>query len=172
MACSFKKVSAEMSVFYANNARRLLWCYCFHTQCMFILFVLLRRLMEWLQARYAAATQEPVFEENKPTDLTELRVEMMKNKKRIKSIVTMLEAQNKLLRSLALSVNPNFELPEDTEEAIWRKDGTDNKDGRYHSSLETVKELSEEPTDDDTGVDLAAEDKALTDDVFDMYSDM
>lgn len=135
-------------------------------------FAFCRRVMEWLQARYAAATQEPVFEENKPTDLAELRVGMMKNKKRIKSIVIMLEAQNKLLKSLALSVNPNLELPEDPEEGSWRKNDTDDKDGRYQSSLETVKELGEEPTDDDTGVDLAAEDKALTDDVFDMYSDM
>ena len=121
--------------------------------------------MERLQARYAAANPEPVFEENKPTEIAELRQGMMKNKKRIKSIVTMLEAQSKLLRSLALSVNPNFELPEDPEEGSWRKDGTDDKDGKYQPSLETVKELSEEPTDD-TGVDLAAGDEVLTDGVF------
>ena len=55
----------------------------------------------------------------------------MKNKKRIKSVVNMLEAQNKLLRSLALSINPNFQLPEDIERASWTADDTDDIYGRH-----------------------------------------
>ena len=80
----------------------------------------------------------------------------MKNKKRIKSVAIMLEAQNKLLRSLALSINPDFQLPEDIERASWIADGTDDVDGRHKSSLETVQEENEEPTDG-TNVPLAKE---------------
>jgi len=112
--------------------------------------------MDWLQARYAEAAPEPLAEENKTTELTELREGMMKNKKRIKSVVNMLEAQNKLLRSLALSINPNFELPEDIERASRTADGTDDIDGSYQSFLETGEKLSEEPTDG-TNVALATE---------------
>jgi len=91
--------------------------------------------MEWLQARYSEAAPEPLAENNKSTELTELREGMMKNKKRIKSVVNMLEAQNKLLTSLALSINPNFQLPEDIERAAWTADGTEDMDGRHQSSL-------------------------------------
>ena len=80
----------------------------------------------------------------------------MKNKKRIKSVVNMLEAQNKLLRSLALTINPDFQLPEDIERASWTTDGAEDIHGRRQSSLETVEEQSEEPTDD-TSVALATE---------------
>ena len=80
----------------------------------------------------------------------------MKNKKRIKSVVNMLEAQNKLLRSLALTINPDFQLPEDIARASWTTNGTEDIHGRHHSSLETVEELSEEPIDD-TRVALATE---------------
>ena len=94
--------------------------------------------MEWLQARYAEAAPEPLTEDSKPTELTELREGMMKNKKRIKSVVNMLEVQNKLLRRLALAINPNFQLPEDIERASW------SADDRKTSSLETVEEQSEQ----------------------------
>ena len=117
--------------------------------------MLLCRVTEWLQARYAEAAPEPA-EENQSTELTELREGMMKNKKRIKSVAIMLEAQNKLLRSLALSINPDFQLPEDIERASWIADGTDDVDGRHKSSLETVEEENEEPTDG-TNVPLAKE---------------
>ena len=80
----------------------------------------------------------------------------MKNKKRIKSVVNMLEAQNKLLRSLALTINPDFQLPEDIERASWTTDGIDDIHGRHQSFLEAVEELSEEPTGD-TSVALAAD---------------
>ena len=90
---------------------------------------------------------------------------MIKNKKRIKSIAAMLEAQNKLLRSLALTIDPSLELQEGTEEASWKTDGGDSRNGRNQSSLETIKELKEEPTDG-TGVDSATEDKPLTDVLF------
>ena len=97
--------------------------------------VVLCRVMEWLQARYSEAAPEPLAENNKSTELTELRDGMMKNKKRIKSVVNMLEAQSKLLTSLALSINPNFQLPEDIERASWTADGTEDMDGRHQSSL-------------------------------------
>ena len=99
--------------------------------------------MEWLQARYAEAAPEPLAVDTKPTELTELREGMMKNKKRIKSVVNMLEAQNKLLRSLALSINPNFQLPEDIERASWSADDTEDIVARHQPSLETVEEESE-----------------------------
>ena len=102
--------------------------------------------MEWLQARYTEAAPEPLAEDTKPPELIELREGMMKNKKRIKSVVNMLETQNKLLRSLALSINPNFQLPEDIDRARWSADCRNDVDARHQPSLETVEEQSEEPT--------------------------
>ena len=99
--------------------------------------------MDWLQARYAEASPEPLAEDPKPTELTELREEMMKNKRRIKSVVNMLEAQNKLLRSLALSINPSFQLPEDIERASWSADDTEDINTSHRPSLATVEEESE-----------------------------
>ena len=106
------------------------------------------RVSEWLQARYAEAAPEPLAADNKPTELTELREVMMKNKKRIKSVVNMLEAQNEFLRCLALSINPNFQLPEHFERASWIVDGTEDIHGRNQLSLEVVEELTEEPTNE------------------------
>ena len=99
--------------------------------------------MEWLRGRYAEAAPELLAEDTKPTELTELREGMMKNKKRIKSVVNMLEAQNKLLRSLALSINPNFQLPEDIERASWSADATEDIVARNQPSLATIEEDSE-----------------------------
>ena len=121
-----------------------------------IIFALPRRVMEWLQARYAEGPPEPLAEECKSTEFIELREELIKNKKRNKAVVTMLEAQNKLLRSMALSINPRFQLPEDIERASWTADGTDDIDGKHKTSLETIEERSEEPTDG-TNVTLAKE---------------
>lgn len=114
--------------------------------------------MEWLQARYAEGPLEPLAEESKSAEFIELREEMMKNKKRNKAVMTMLEAQNKLLRSLALSINPNFQLPEDIERASWTADGTEDMDGRHQSTLEVVEELSEEPTDENASDTLFEDD--------------
>ena len=93
------------------------------------------RVMEWLQARYAEGPPEPLAEESRSAEFIDLREEMMKNKKRSKAVMTMLEAQNKLLRSLALSINPNFQLPEDIERASWIVEGTEDIHGRNQSSL-------------------------------------
>ena len=106
------------------------------------------RVMEWLQARYAEGPPEPLAEESRSAEFIELREEMMKNKKRSKAVMTMLEAQNKLLRSLALSINPNFQLPEHFERASWIVDGTEDIHGRNQLSLEVVEELTEEPTNE------------------------
>ena len=92
------------------------------------------RVSEWLQARYAEAAPEPLAADNKPTELTELREGMMKNKKRIKSVVNMLEAQNEFLRCLALSINPARRYRE--SQPVCRYD-TDDIDRRSKSSLET-----------------------------------
>ena len=115
--------------------------------------------MEWLQARYPEAAPEPLTEDTKPTELIELREGMMKNRKRFKSAVSMLKAQNKLLRNLALSINPNFQLPEDIERATWSADCTEGMEARHQTSLKTVKEHSQEPTDC-TNVALATEGNA------------
>ena len=114
--------------------------------------------MDWLQARYAEGPPEPMAEESKSTEFIELREEMVKNKKRNKAVMTMLEAQNKLLRSLALSINPNFQLPEDIERASWNADGTEDIDGRHQSPLEVVEELSEEPADENASDTLFEDD--------------
>ena len=81
---------------------------------------------------------------------------MTKSKKRIKSIVNMLEAQNKLLTSLALAIDPNFQLPEGIKRTRWSADFKDEKDGRSKWSLATIEEQREEPTDS-TNVTLAKE---------------
>ena len=65
----------------------------------------------------------------------------MKNKKRIKSVVNMLEAQNEFLRCLALSINPARRYRE--SQLVSRYD-TDDIDGRSKSSLETTKKQSDE----------------------------
>jgi len=77
--------------------------------------VLLHRIEEWLHARFAEAAPEPV-EEGQTSEFAELKEEMLKNKKRIKSIMAMLEAQNKLLKNLAAVVDPKFKLPQDVDE--------------------------------------------------------
>lgn len=130
----------------------------------FILFCSLCRFLEWLQARFSEAIPKPVADESKPTELAKLQEEVMKNRKKMKSMMAMMEAQNKLLRSLALRINPGFELPEGNEEANWRTGGTDGTDGRNRTAVDGGKE-SEVPTDE-TGVDLAREDNKASDALF------
>ena len=76
--------------------------------------VLLLRLLDWLHARFAEAAPEPV-EEGQTSEFAELKEEMLKNKKRIKSMMAMLEAQNKLLKNLAAVVDPKFKVREDVD---------------------------------------------------------
>ena len=135
------------------------------------------RVMEWIQARYPEAVPEPLAEDTKQTELIEFREGMMKkNKKRFKSVVEMLEAQNKLLRNLALSINPNFQLPEDIERVTWSAECTEGIEVRnqHQPSLKTVEEHSEEPTDD-TNVALVTEgnapDASLNEDRLTSYED-
>ena len=52
--------------------------------------VLLLRIEEWLHARFAEAAPEPV-EEGQTSEFAELKEEILKNKKRIKSMMAMLE---------------------------------------------------------------------------------
>ena len=135
----------------------------YNVPSVFILFVSLCRVMEWLQTRFAEASPEPFTEDTKTTELANLQKETMKNKKRIKSMMAMLEAQNRLLTRLALTIDPSFELPEDTEETrrtdeTDAKDDTDGKDATDDGnppSPESGKE-NEEPVDD-TSVELAGD---------------
>ena len=70
--------------------------------------------MDWLHARFAEAAPEPV-EEGQTSEFAELKAEMLKHKKRIKSMMAMLEAQNKLLKNLAAVVDPKFKVREDVD---------------------------------------------------------
>ena len=67
-----------------------------------------------MHARFAEAAPEPV-EEGQTSEFAELKEEMLKNKKRIKSMMAMLEAQNKLLKNLAAVVDPKFKVREDVD---------------------------------------------------------
>ncbi|KAJ7385762.1 Transient receptor putative cation channel sub A member 1 [Desmophyllum pertusum] len=114
------------------------------------------RVMEWLQTRFAEANPESVCEDRVTTELANLREETMKNKKRIKSIIAMLEAQHRLLTRLALNIDPSFELhvPEGTEDTR-RTDDTNAPDAKNRASLEAEKES--EVLTDDTSVEFAGE---------------
>ena len=70
--------------------------------------------MDWLHARFAEAAPEPV-EEGQTSEFSEIKEEMLKHKKRIKSMMAMLEAQNKLLKNLAAVVDPKFKVREDVD---------------------------------------------------------
>ena len=75
--------------------------------------------------------------------------------------MAMMEAQNKLLRSLALRIDPSFELPEGTEEVSWRAcgaDGLDGADGKNRTAVDGGQEDAV-PTDQ-TSVDLTSEEKS------------
>lgn len=124
-------------------------------------FAILYRVIDWLYAWIDEATPEPVDDEDsKPNELAMLHEEMTKNKKRIKTMMEMLEAQNNLLRSLAHRIDPSFELPQGNEEARGgrRMDGVDGPDGKHGPSREGGTE-SEVPTDD-TSAEFTREDKA------------
>ncbi|KAJ7385760.1 Transient receptor putative cation channel sub A member 1 [Desmophyllum pertusum] len=111
------------------------------------------RVMEWLQARFAEASPEPFTEDTKTTELANLQEETMKNKKRIKSMMAMLEAQNRLLTRLALTIDPGFELPEDEE--TRRTDDTDATDATDARNQASLKESEEHA--DDTSVEFTGE---------------
>ena len=101
--------------------------------------------MEWLQARFdEVSPEEP--EESQPSELSNLKAEMMKNKKRIKSMMATLESQTKLLRALAVTIDPKFKLPDDPE----GNRGADSTDDGLKASLEAEME-SEEPLDETRG---------------------
>ena len=56
------------------------------------------RFFERLELKFAEIMPDQA-EESQPSELADLKAEMAKNKKRIKSMMAMLEAQNKLLRT-------------------------------------------------------------------------
>ena len=124
---------------------------------------ILHRVIDWLYAWFDEATPEPVADEDSKTnELAVLQEEMTKNKKRIKTMMEMLEAQNNLLRSLAHRIDPSFELLGGNEETRGRgrMDGVDGPDGKHRAPHEGGTE-SEVPTDD-TSVEFTREEKAAT----------
>ena len=96
--------------------------------------------MEWLQARFADARPEPT-KDSPPSELAEMKGEMVKNKKKIKSMMATLESQNKLLRTLAKTIDPTFQFAGDPE----GNRGADSTDSEIRATLETDLE-SKEPT--------------------------
>ncbi|PFX28694.1 Transient receptor potential cation channel subfamily A member 1 [Stylophora pistillata] len=121
------------------------------------------RVIDWLYAWFDEATPEPVADEDSKTnELAVLQEEMTKNKKRIKTMMEMLEAQNNLLRSLAHRIDPSFELLGGNEETRGRgrMHGVDGPDGKHRAPHEGGTE-SEVPTDD-TSVEFTREEKAAT----------
>lgn len=70
--------------------------------------------MHWLQARYAKVSPS-LGERSKLSPLIEVKAEMMKNNKRIKSMESMIEVQDKLLRTLALKLNSKLNLADGME---------------------------------------------------------
>ena len=114
--------------------------------------------MEWLQERFSEAIPEPAADNSKPTELAKLEEQVMKNRKKMKLMMAMMDAQNKLLRSLALRIDPGFELPEGTEEGSWRTDGTNGTNDRNRTAVDG--EIKEEAPTDKTSVDLTREEKS------------
>ena len=101
-------------------------------------------MAEWLQATFSEVAPDPV-EDDQPSELAEVKAEMMKNKKRIKSMMATLDAQNKLLMNLAATINRKFELPEEAE--VKREEGV--VDGAKRTGLKADKKSEEEPMDDE-----------------------
>ena len=95
--------------------------------------------MQWLQARFPEVSSEPTNEESEQSEIADLKAEIMKNKKTIKSM-------NKLLRTLAVTIDPTIKLPEETEDQ-WEADCLD--DGQKENEQQT----------DDIGVELGTEKK-------------
>ena len=102
--------------------------------------------MEWLQARFADVSPEPT-KDSPPSELADVKAEVMKNKKKIKSMMATLESQNKLLRTLAITIDPKFQLQDDPE----GNREADSTDSEIRASLET--ELESEELTDPTGTD-------------------
>lgn len=71
-------------------------------------------MIHWLQARYTEVSPS-LGEDSKLSPLSDVKAEMMKSKKRIKSMETMIEVQGKLLRTLALKVNSKLRLADGME---------------------------------------------------------
>ena len=98
--------------------------------------VLCARLTEWLHARFADVSPEPA-KDNPPSELADVKAEIMKNKKKIKSMMATLESLNKLLRTLAITIDPKFQVPDDPE--------GNSTGSEIRASFETEQE-SKEPT--------------------------
>ena len=103
--------------------------------------------MERHQAKFSEVSSEPTTEKSQQSELADLKTEMMKTKKKVESI-------DKLIRALAVTIDPKIKLPEETEDQ-WE---ADRVDGGMQASSEAQKE-SEQQTDD-TGVELGRGEKS------------
>ena len=140
---------------YFGSIIALQWCTCY-TLSFKVVFLVPGLLYfcsyfsvsEWVKASFAEVSPEPI-EEGEPSELAELRNEMIKNKKRIKSMMAMLEAQNKLLRNLAETIDPTAVLPEVPDDEF----GADDVDGGPRAPLHQTEHGGKEPPED-KGVDV------------------
>ncbi|XP_068698482.1 transient receptor potential cation channel subfamily A member 1-like isoform X2 [Montipora foliosa] len=82
------------------------------------------RVMQWLQARYAEENPSPV-NGSELSALSEIKAEMTKNRKRMKSMTAILEEQDKLIKTLAVKLGHNFQMPHSTagKESVEGSDG-------------------------------------------------
>ena len=80
--------------------------------------------MQWLQARYAEESLSPV-NGSELSALNEIKAEMTKNRKRMKSMTAILEEQDKLIKTLAVKLGHNFQMPDSTagKESVGSSDG-------------------------------------------------
>ena len=93
------------------------------------------RVMGWLQERFAEISPEPVHK-SQPLEIGELKDAMTKNKKKIKSMMTLLEAQNRLLRALVATIDPKFEF----QDGGVATEGSENANGSSREVLHAEKE--------------------------------
>lgn len=91
--------------------------------------------MGWLQERFAEISPATVHE-SQPLEIIELKDAMTKNKKKIKSMMTLLEAQNRLLRTLVVTLDPKFEF----QDGAVGTEGSENADGVLREPLNAEKE--------------------------------
>lgn len=91
--------------------------------------------MGWLQERFAEISPEPVHK-SQPLEISELKDAMTKNKKKIKSMMTLLEAQHRLLRALVATIDPKFEF----QDGGVATEGSENANGSSRDVLNAEKE--------------------------------
>lgn len=93
------------------------------------------RVMGWLQERFAEISPQPVHK-GQPLEISELKDAMTKSKKKIKSMMTLLEAHNRLLKALVLTIDPKFEF----QHGAVSTEGSENANGVLREPFNAEKE--------------------------------